>query len=116
MIIIFFCFNRYEAHYGLPLGRKKTAKSVSATYKYGSVVFTGASLNNLDIRNCNWGHLDKGDQLDYRKRGKCFKPTMIFLPLHPGSQTHKNPQRHKIIHEMRPVGHKERLIDLKIFW
>ena len=82
----------------------------------GPVVFTGASLNNLDIRNCNWGHLDKGDQLDYRKRGKCFKPTMIFLPLHPGSQTHKNPQRHKIIHEMRPVGHKERLIDLKIFW
>ena len=54
MIIIFFCFNRYEAHYGLPLGRKKTAKSVSATYKYGSVVFIGASLNNLDIRNCNW--------------------------------------------------------------
>ena len=54
VIIIFFCFNRYEAHYGLPLGRKKTAKSVSATYKYGSVVFIGASLNNLDIRNCNW--------------------------------------------------------------
>ena len=49
MIIIYFCFNRYEAHYGLPLGRKKTAKSVSATY-YGSVVCIGASLNNLDIR------------------------------------------------------------------
>ena len=32
---------------------------------------------------------------------------MILLPLHPGSQTHKNPQKHKIIHEMRPVGHKE---------
>ena len=92
MIFIFYCFNRYEAHYALPLGRKKTAKSVSATYKYGSVVFIGASLNNLDIRNCNWGHLDKGDQLDYRKRGKFFKPTMILLPLDPASQTHKNPK------------------------
>ena len=26
------CFNRYEAHYGLPLGRKKSAKAVSTLY------------------------------------------------------------------------------------
>ena len=33
------------------------------------------------------------------------------------SVTHKNPQRRKIIHEMRPVERKERSIDLKmIFW
>ena len=41
----------------------------------------------------------------------------ILLPLRPASVMHKNPQRHKIIHGMRPVGCKERWIDLKIpFW
>ena len=32
---------------------------------------------------------------------------VILLPLRPASLTHKNPQRHKIIHGMRPVGCKE---------
>ena len=42
---------------------------------------------------------------------------VILLPLRPASLTHKNPQGHKIIHGMRPVGRKERSIDLKIlFW
>ena len=41
--------------------------------------------------------------------------TVILLPLCPVYLMYKNPQRRKIIHGMRPVGHKERLIDLKIF-
>ena len=40
---------------------------------------------------------------------------MILSPLRPASMTHKNTQRRKIIHGMRPVGRKERSIDLKIF-
>ena len=39
---------------------------------------------------------------------------VILLPLSPASLTHKNPQRRKIIHGMRPVGRKDRLIDLDI--
>ena len=42
--------------------------------------------------------------------------SVILLPLRPASLTHKNPKRLKIIHGMRPVGRKERSIDLKIFW
>ena len=38
-----------------------------------------------------------------------------MLPLRPASQTHKDPQRRKIIREMRPVGRRERSIELKIF-
>ena len=30
--------------------------------------------------------------------------SVILLPLHPASLTHKNPQRRKIIHGMRSVG------------
>ena len=42
---------------------------------------------------------------------------VILFPQHPVSLMHKNPQRRKIIHEMRPVERKERSIDLKmIFW
>ena len=41
--------------------------------------------------------------------------TVILLPLRPASLTHKNPQRHKIICGKHPVGHKDRLIDLKMF-
>ena len=41
---------------------------------------------------------------------------MILLPLRSASLSHKNsPKMPKKIHEMRPVGRKERLIDLKIF-
>ena len=40
---------------------------------------------------------------------------VILLPLHPASLTHKNPQKRKIICGMHPVGHKDRLIDLKMF-
>ena len=36
--------------------------------------------------------------------------TLILLPLCPASLTHKNPQRRKIVHGMRPVGRKERSI------
>jgi len=39
---------------------------------------------------------------------------VILLPLRPASQTHKNPQRRKIIHCMCPVGPKDWLIDLKM--
>ena len=40
--------------------------------------------------------------------------TVILLPLHPASLTHKNPQRRKIIHGTRPVGRKDRSIDRSI--
>ena len=36
----------------------------------------------------------------------------ILLHLPPASLTHKNPQRHNIIHGVHPVGHKERWINL----
>ena len=39
---------------------------------------------------------------------------VILLPLSPASLMHKNPQRRKIIHGMRPVGRKNRSIDLDI--
>ena len=35
----------------------------------------------------------------------------VILPLHPVSLTHKNPQKRKIIHGMRPVAHKDRSIN-----
>lgn len=40
--------------------------------------------------------------------------TAILLPLHLASVTHKNPQRHKIVHGMHPLGHKDQSIDLNI--
>ena len=39
---------------------------------------------------------------------------VILVALRPASLTHKNPQRHKIIHGMRPAGRKDRSIDLNI--
>ena len=42
-------------------------------------------------------------------------PAGILLPLHPGSLTHKNLQRRKIICGMHPVGSNDRSIDLKMF-
>ena len=32
---------------------------------------------------------------------------MILLPLYPASLMHSNPQRHKIIHGMHPIEHKD---------
>ena len=32
---------------------------------------------------------------------------VILLPLRPVSLTHKNPKERKIIHGIRPVGHKD---------
>ena len=45
------------------------------------------------------------------KRKSCC--LVILLPLHPASLMHKNPQRHKINHGMRPVG-KDQSIDLNM--
>ena len=46
-----------------------------------------------------------------------FLKDVILFPLRFASLKHKNPQRRKIIHEMCPVGRKERSIDLKmILW
>ena len=39
---------------------------------------------------------------------------MILLPLRPVSLRNKNPQRHKIIHCMRPVGRKDRSIEVRV--
>ena len=41
---------------------------------------------------------------------------MILLPLRPASLTRKNPKRRKIICGMGPVGRKDRLINLKMFF
>ena len=41
---------------------------------------------------------------------------MILLPLCPASLTHKNLKRRKIICGMGPVGRKDRLINLKMFF
>ena len=47
---------------------------------------------------------------------------MILLSLHPLSLMHKNPQRHKIIHCMRPVGRKDQsehvyyFVELNLCW
>ena len=43
-------------------------------------------------------------------------PSVILLPLCPASVIHKNLQRRKVICGMRPVGCKDRLIDLKMFF
>ena len=40
--------------------------------------------------------------------------TVILLPLRLASLMYKNPQRHKVIHGMHPVGCKDRSIDLNI--
>ena len=40
--------------------------------------------------------------------------TVILLPLHPVTLTHKNPQRQKIIHGTCPTGCKHRSIDLNM--
>ena len=42
--------------------------------------------------------------------------SVILLPLRTVSLTHKNPQRHKIFCGMHPVGRKDRLINLKMFY
>ena len=39
---------------------------------------------------------------------------VILLPQRPASLTHKNPQRCKIIHGMRPIGYKDQSIDRSI--
>ena len=40
----------------------------------------------------------------------------ILLPLHPASLTHKQHQRCKIIHSMRPMVRKGRSIDVNLFF
>ena len=40
--------------------------------------------------------------------GSTVTNAVILLPLRPASLTHKNLQRRKIIHGMRPIGRKER--------
>ena len=55
----------------------------------------------LELRTtveCNRGNTESG----------IYKGTAVNLfPLHPASLTHKNLQRHKVIHGMRPIGRKE---------
>lgn len=45
-----------------------------------------------------------------------FTIIVILLPLHLASLTHKNPQRQKTIHGMRPIGQKDQSIDLNNIW
>ena len=42
---------------------------------------------------------------------KMLHPSMILLPPCPASLTHKNPERHKIIYGIHPIGCRERSID-----
>ena len=42
---------------------------------------------------------------------KMLHPSVILLPPCPASLTHKNPQRHKIICGIHPIGRRERSID-----
>ena len=44
----------------------------------------------------------------------CSEQACILLPLPPATLTHSSPQRHKIIHGMRPIGRKDQLIDLNM--
>ena len=48
------------------------------------------------------------------KNKKLQPRVVILLPRHPSSLAHKNPQRQKIICDMRHVGHKDQIIDLKM--
>ena len=54
--------------------------------------------------------------IDDQRTVNFFLQWSDLLPLRPASLTQKNRQRRKIFHGMRPVGRKERSIDLKIFW
>ena len=45
---------------------------------------------------------------------KTVSSAVTLLPLRPASLTHRNPQRRKIIHGMRPEGRKDRSIDLNV--
>ena len=71
------------------------------------------TLERFSIKNCS----------DYIKMTKIrtdkrslHKPraSVILSPLRPASLTHKNPQRRKIVHGMRPLGLKDRSIDLNM--
>ena len=44
-----------------------------------------------------------------------IETTVILLPLRPASLIHKNPQRCKINHGMRPVGRQYRSIDVNMY-
>ena len=70
-----------------------------------------------------WTTFNAGPQYSGRTKLKWSVPTnrnfwnfgsngKLFLP--PASLAHKNPQRSKIIHGMRPVGCKDRYIDLNM--
>ena len=70
----------------------------------------GASQSPKQITQMNtdlqaWSRIWTRDYLEQ------IQPAVILLPLRPASLTNKNPQRHKIIHCMRPVGRKDRSID-----
>ena len=45
---------------------------------------------------------------------RCNRPPVILVALRPVSLTLKNPQTRKIFHGMRPVGRRDRSIDLKM--
>ena len=53
----------------------------------------------------------KSDQLQFFPNNA---DPVILVPLCPASPTHKNPQRHKMIDGMRPVGRKDQSIDLNM--
>ena len=70
---------------------------------YGTVL-----PNSNSIRNTRT-HLN-----GFLRNASCFVVDFVLLPLRPGSLTHKSPQRRKIIHGMRPLGSKDRSIDLNM--
>ena len=59
-------------------------------------------------------HQDKKSKSNLMSSDFAQRPQVILLPLRPASLTHKNPQRSKIIHGMRPIGYKDQSIDRSI--
>ena len=56
-----------------------------------------------------WMQVQNSLQVHWKER------SVILLPLHPASLTHKNHQKWKIIHGMSPAGHRDRsIIDLNL--
>ena len=74
----------------------------------------GYGGSKLKLPSAEWG-MNVSVTSKCQQNQKSSRFSVIFLPLCPASPTHKNPQRHKIICGIHPVGHRDRLIDLKMF-
>ena len=108
-----------EENNWVSIKRKKECTSICKPHhKKGIKGFTLA-LEKLLLKTFQWRMYVNHSEKNYGVVASVLTRvpfTVILLPLCPAYLMHKNPQRRKTIHGMRPVGRKERLIDLKIFW